>query len=93
MPDINELDNRVKKLEEEMGKITYPMDIVSQKAIENAFFQTIKALKFKGGLPIYTAIRKDKPTEGEIYLQTIGSVNSFCACISGTSYCVTLPIS
>lgn len=87
---INSLENQLMVMKKLMGKLVFPLDFNSKAVIEQVSFQVLKALIFKGGLPIYTAARIDTPKQGEIYLTNIGGTQQICAYIDGTEYCATL---
>lgn len=82
---VLEQGERIRQLEKQ---IKFPLDIKLQKTIEQTFFDTLKALVFKGGLPVYTSERTDTPKDKEIYAKDIGGTRELCIYISGTEYCV-----
>lgn len=87
MPDI---EQRLKKLEEQIGKLKYPLDFTSKKTIEETNFLKLKALTSITGLPIFTSARTDQK-QGEIYLTNItGTATQICAYVDGTEVCVSL---
>ena len=83
-------EERLTKLEQEIGKIKYPLDYQSQGVLEQVLFKKLNTLTIKTGLPIFTQTRTDKPRQGEIYLTDIAGTRSFCAYISGVEYKITI---
>lgn len=53
--------------------LEFPLDNQSKGTIENTNFTVLKALKFKGGLPVFTTIPTYTGTDGEMVLYTSGS--------------------
>jgi len=84
------IEERLAKLEKEIGKLKYPLDYQLQGAIEQALFKNLNTLKLKAGLHIFTQARTDKPREGELYLTNIAGTRKICAYIGGTEYTATL---
>lgn len=70
--------------------LDYPLNQNDKAIIEQTMFGTIRALLFKGGLPIYTSARTDTPKQGEVWLSDISGTRKLNARISGTTYSVTL---
>jgi hypothetical protein len=86
------IEERLSKLEKEFGKLKYPLDFNSKKAIEESKFSKLHILTSVMGLPIFTVARTiDKPKQGEIYLTNItGTAIQICAYIDGVEVCSNL---
>jgi hypothetical protein len=80
------IEERIAKLEKEIGKLSYPLDYNSQGVLEQVLFKKLNTLTIKAGLPIFTSARTDNPRQGEIYLTDIGGTRKICAFINGTEY-------
>lgn len=86
----DDLLKRVQDLEQKVGKLNYPIDFNTQGGIEQTQFHTLKALQFKGGLPIFTTIRTDIPTQGEMWLENVtGSPKKIAVYIDKVRYTFT----
>lgn len=70
--------------------LDFPLNQQEKGSIENAQFMSLKSLKFKGGLPIFTVARTDKPIQGEVYLYNLSGTYKICAYINGGEVCATL---
>lgn len=81
-----DLEERVKLLEEKIGKLTYPIDPNSQGTIENTRFRSVKALQFRGGLPVFTSSRNDQRIQAEIYISNLGGSPKISVYIGGVEY-------
>ncbi|QGH73337.1 MAG: hypothetical protein [Siphoviridae sp. cttb18] len=91
---FNNLKQEVENLKKVVGHLTYPLDPSSKGAIEQMLFFQLKALIFKGGLPIFTTARDvtvNRPSQGEIWLEDVsGPTRRICVYISGTKYVVAV---
>lgn len=84
------IEERLQKLEEQIGKLKYPMDFASKKTIEETNFAKLKSLTSITGLPIFDTARTDQK-QGEIYLTNItGTAIQICAYVDGTEVCANL---
>lgn len=98
--EFTKLQKRVADLEAGQGKLRLPIDPLTKGAIENSNFSVLRALFFKGGLPVYTVARDttvDIPKHGEAWLEDVsGPTRRICAYIVapvtgiGTKYSVAI---
>jgi len=77
---------RIEKLEKQIGKLKFPLDLNSQSTLEQAFFSKLNVYKLKCGLPIYTVVRSDTPHQGEFYLINISSSPQIQTFVNGVKY-------
>ena len=98
MPTNIELEKKIVELEKKLDKkvkefemiMSYPLDVGIKKTIEQTFFNNLKVLTLKGGLPVFTTARDDIPKQGEIYITDISGTRKLNAFISGVNYSVTI---
>lgn len=83
------LEERIKILEDKIGKLNYPIDSNSQGSIESVLFKILKAQSFKGGFPIFTANRVDQRNQSETYVYNISGSPQIAIYINGVEYTFT----
>ena len=70
--------------------IEFPLDLQSKGAIENANFAELKALRFKGGLPEFSATPTYTGVNCEIVISNDGTTRQLCSFVDGVWRCIEL---